>query len=254
MAQLFKPNANTHVTVSLIVGALIPIAVFYFGSTITRSSHNTQVGNPLDQPIPFSHKHHAFELGIDCRFCHTSVETGAVAGLPTTEICMTCHSQIWSNSPLLEPLREGWRTGTPIEWVKVNRVPDFVYFDHSIHVNKGISCNVCHGPVQEMQITAKGQTFHMAWCLDCHNSPQDFMFEMDGHEGDEPREPRKMIFDLYAKYINGEQLAPIEYEILEGRVNHLVKIPDDADHDGLQIMKDRKINASQLTDCYTCHR
>jgi hypothetical protein len=114
MAQLFKPNANTYATVSLIAGAAVPFALFYFGSTLTRSPYNTYVDVPLDQPIPFSHKHHAYELGIDCRFCHTSVETGAVAGLPTTEVCMTCHSQIWTNSPLLEPLRKSWESGTPI--------------------------------------------------------------------------------------------------------------------------------------------
>lgn len=250
MAQLFKPNANTYVRVSLVVGALIPLSVFYLGSTVTRSPFNTGVDNPLDQPIPFSHKHHAFELGIDCRFCHTSVETAAVAGLPTVEVCMTCHSQIWTNNPLLEPLREAWRSGVPIEWVKVNRVPDFVYFNHSIHIDKGISCNVCHGPIQDMQITAKGQPLHMAWCLDCHNSPEDYMFVM---EGQEDKEPRQMIFELYAKFIRGDKLTAIEYEILNSQPGKIVNIPDDEDHDGLKLMEERDINATSLTDCYTCH-
>jgi Cytochrome c7 and related cytochrome c len=246
MAQLFKPNANTYATVSLIVGALVPFSLFYFGSTITRSGYNTGVGNPLDQPIPFSHKHHAFELGIDCRFCHTSVESGAVAGLPTTEVCMTCHSQIWTNNPLLEPLRQGWENGTPIEWVKVNRVPDFVYFDHSIHIDRGINCNTCHGPVQDMQITSKGQTFHMSWCLECHNNPEEFMYEYKPGE-----EPRKQVFELYGKLMAGEKLTEYEERV---RMGWFERLPKDKAHEGLATMKERGVVKTQLHDCYVCHR
>ncbi|HXH61893.1 MAG TPA: cytochrome c3 family protein [Fimbriimonadaceae bacterium] len=248
MVQLFKPNANTYAKVSLIMGAVIPFCVFYFGSTITRAPYNTGVGIPRDQPIPFSHRHHAMELGIDCRFCHTSVETSAVAGLPTTEVCMTCHSQIWTNSPLLEPLRKSWETGTPIEWVKVNRVPDFVYFDHSIHINRGINCNTCHGPIQQMTITEKGQTFHMSWCLECHRDPADFMYEWNADES-----PRQQVFELYKKLMAGEKLTGYEYEIAEG---HFKKIPKDKAHQelGESLMETRQINKSQLTDCYVCHR
>ena len=246
MAQLFKPNANTYATVSLIAGAAVPFLVFYLGSTITRSGFNTGVGIPLDQPIPFSHKHHAFELGIDCRFCHTTVETGAVAGLPTTEVCMTCHSQIWTNSPLLEPLRVSWETGTPLQWVKVNRLPDFVYFDHSIHVNRGVNCNVCHGPIQEMQITAKGQTFHMSWCLECHNKPEDFMYEYKPGEV-----PRKQVFELYTKAMAGHKLTEYENWVLQGEFKHL---PKDRAHEGVTLMEERGIVKSQLADCYVCHR
>ncbi len=246
MAQLFKPNANTYATVSLIVGALVPFSLFYFGSTITRSGYNTGVGVPLDQPIPFSHKHHAFELGIDCRFCHTNVEYGAVAGLPTTEVCMTCHSQIWSNNPLLEPLRESWESGKPIQWVKVNRVPDFVYFDHSIHIDRGINCNTCHGPVQEMQITSKGQTFHMSWCLECHNNPEEFMYEYKPGEV-----PRKQVFELYAKLMSGHKLTEYEERIRKGEFEH---IPNDKAHEGIALMKERGVVKAQLHDCYVCHR
>jgi hypothetical protein len=249
MAQLFSPNANTYATVSLIAGALVPFSLFYFGSSITRSPYNTGVSVPLDQPIPFSHKHHAFELGIDCRFCHTGVETGPVAGLPTTEVCMTCHSQVWTNSPLLKPIRDSWETGTPISWVKVNRVPDFVYFDHSIHIARGLNCNTCHGPLQDMQITSKGKAFHMQWCVDCHNSPQDFMYEYA-----EGQEPRKQVFELYAKYIRGDKLEPYEQEILENRLGDTPTIPKDKAHEGVELMKQRKINTAQLTDCYVCHR
>lgn len=246
MAQLFRPNANTYATVSLIVGAALPFSIFYFGSTITRSPYNTGVSVPLDQPIPFSHKHHAYELGIDCRFCHTGVETGAVAGLPTTEVCMTCHSQIWTNSPLLEPLRQSWETGTPLQWVKVNNVPDFVYFDHSIHIDRGINCNVCHGPVQEMQITSKGQTFHMSWCLECHNNPEEFMYEYEHGE-----EPRKQVFELYQKLMTGHKLTEYEERIRQGEFEH---IPKDKAHEGLELMESRGIVKAQLADCWVCHR
>jgi hypothetical protein len=246
MAQLFRPNANTYATVSLIVGAAVPFSLFYFGSTITRSPYNTGRSVPLDQPIPFSHKHHAYELGIDCRFCHTGVETGAVAGLPTTEVCMTCHSQIWTNSPLLEPLRQSWESGTPLQWVKVNHVPDFVYFDHSIHIDRGINCNTCHGPVQEMQITSKGQTFHMSWCLECHNNPEKFMFEYKPGE-----EPRRQVFELYQKLMSGQELTEYEERIRQGEFQ---SVPNDKAHEGIKLMEQRGIVKSQLADCWVCHR
>ena len=248
MAQLFRPNANTYATVSLIVGAIVPFSLFYFGSTITRSPYNTGVGVPLDQPIPFSHKHHAKELGIDCRFCHTNVEVGPTAGLPTTEVCMTCHSQIWTNSPLLEPLRKSWESGVPIEWVKVNKLPDFVYFDHSIHVNRGINCNLCHGPVQEMQITFKGEPFRMSWCLECHKDPEKYMHEYKAGE-----DPRQQIFELYLRISAGERLEPFEHEVAVG---HFAQVPNDKPHEelGIALMEQRGINKSQLADCYVCHR
>ncbi|HTR42432.1 MAG TPA: cytochrome c3 family protein, partial [Pseudomonadales bacterium] len=108
---------------------------------------------PIEQPVPFSHKHHVFGLGLDCRFCHATVEHSAFAGMPSTETCMTCHSQIWTNSPMLEPVRQSFRENTPIQWIRVNALPEFVYFDHSIHVAKGIGCTTCHGPVGEMTLT-----------------------------------------------------------------------------------------------------
>ena len=168
MAQLFKPSANSIARVGIVALALGPAILLYAGSTISRSPFNTKVDVPLNQPVPFSHKHHTFELGIDCRYCHTSVETGKHAGIPATEVCMSCHSQIWTNSPLLEPIRKSYETGMPIEgvegtgWLQVNKVPEFVYFNHSIHIQKGVNCNQCHGPVQDMAITWKGRAFSMA--------------------------------------------------------------------------------------------
>src|SRR5688572_11176345 len=175
MAQVFPSSANTLAKASLLVAAVAPVLLVGGGSMVARSSYSTRVNEAARQPVPFSHEHHINELGIDCRYCHSSVEKSSYAGIPPTHTCMTCHSQIWTNSPLLEPVRESFRTGMPIKddtgapgWARINKVPEFVYFDHSIHVNRGINCNICHGPVQKMQLTYKAKPFFMKWCLDCH--------------------------------------------------------------------------------------
>src|SRR5688572_7153688 len=172
MAQVFSPTANTLAKISLVLLVTGPVALICGASAISRAAFNTKVGIPLDQPIPFSHAHHVNELGIDCRYCHVSVEKSANASIPPTETCMSCHSQIWTNSPLLEPVRESFRTGKPIKWNVVNKVPEFVYFNHSIHIDRGVKCNTCHGTIQKMQLVEKGQAFFMAWCLECHRNPE----------------------------------------------------------------------------------
>lgn len=261
MAQLFSPAANTIASASIITGAVLPVLVFVSGSLVTRSPANTKVSVPLNQPVPFSHKHHVTELGIDCRYCHSTVEEQANASVPSTEVCMSCHSQIWTNSPMLAPVRDSYATGKPILWTKVNVVPDFVYFDHSIHVNRGISCNTCHGPIQEMPLTAKGQTFAMAWCLDCHQNPEKFMAEFgmpadthagaDGEAHANTMSPRQQVFQLYRKIQNGEKLTETEWRTATGRTQ---QIPSDAAHKALKTVEERGINASQLKDCWVCHR
>lgn len=247
MAQLFKPAANTIATASLFAGALAPFAIFLTGSQITRSPYNTKVDVPITQPAPFSHKHHVAELGIDCRFCHWTVEEGAAASVPTTDVCMTCHSQIWKNSPLLEPVRESWETNTPLQWNKVNTVPDFVYFNHSIHIARGVSCNNCHGAINEMEMTWKGNAFRMAWCLECHREPEKFMFQPSEDTGLTPRE---QIFAMYKKLATGQHLSPVEEKLAEGLPQ---MVPSDKQHEGVALMKERGINKTQLMDCYVCH-
>jgi hypothetical protein len=128
-----------------------------------------------EQPVPFSHAHHVAGLGIDCRYCHTSVETSATAGIPPTKTCMNCHSQIWSDSPTLEPVRESFRSERSIEWVKVNDLPDFVYFNHSAHVNQGVGCTTCHGRVDRMPLMWQEASLTMEWCLDCHRHPERYL-------------------------------------------------------------------------------
>lgn len=247
MAQLFKPGANTLATLSLFAGAAAPFALFLTGSQITRSPYNTKVDVPLDQPVPFSHAHHALELGIDCRFCHWNVEEGAHATVPSTDVCMTCHSQIWTNSPLLDPVRTSYETNTPIQWNKVNAVPDFVYFNHSIHIAKGVNCNNCHGPVQKMHITWKGNALRMSWCLECHREPEKFLYKVEATPGLTPRE---QVFALYKKLAAGAELTPVERQLANGLSQ---QAPKDKVHEGVELLKERKINKTQLMDCYVCH-
>lgn len=255
MAQLFKPKANTIARASILGLAAGPVILLYAGSTLSRSPANTKVDVPLNQPVPFSHKHHVFELGIDCRYCHTSVEKSKAASIPATEVCMSCHSQIWTNSPLLEPVRKSMEQGTPITgvegvgWLQVNKVPEFVYFDHSIHINRGINCNHCHGPVQEMAITWKGRPFSMAWCLECHREPEKYVYK-DATRPD--LSPREQVFNLYKKNQDGDpNLSSHEKALLEGRDAQVGKSEVD---EGLEIVKQYKIKKKQMMDCWTCHR
>jgi Cytochrome c7 and related cytochrome c/Class III cytochrome C family len=172
MAQIFHRSANTISRVSIYGGVFLLMALAYLAWAVNESPFYTDAKLPLEQPVPFSHKHHAAELGIDCRYCHTSVETSSFAGIPPTETCMTCHSQIWTNSSMLEPVRSSYATGQSLEWRRVNALPDFVYFNHSIHIKKGIGCTTCHGQVGEMPITWKQNTLYMRWCIDCHKHPE----------------------------------------------------------------------------------
>jgi hypothetical protein len=174
MAQLFPPYANT---VARVVVFGLPVALVVLGwaaHAALFSSYATEVAVEASQPVPFSHQHHVGGLGMDCRYCHTDVETSAIAGIPATEVCMTCHSQVWRDAPVLEPVRESWATGKRLRWQRVNDLPDYVYFNHSIHVQKGIACVNCHGRVDQMPLTAKAETLYMRWCLECHRAPEAY--------------------------------------------------------------------------------
>ena len=164
---------------TLVGSALGLVVVFTALELYVRSPSVNEIGRPVDQPVPFSHKHHVSDDGIDCRYCHTTVETSWFAGIPPTQTCMNCHSQIWAQSPVLEPVRQSFATGEPIRWNRVHNLPDFVYFDHSIHVQKGIGCSSCHGRVDEMPLTWKTQPLDMSWCLDCHQNPAHFVRPQD---------------------------------------------------------------------------
>jgi hypothetical protein len=221
MAEIFPPGSNS-VARALVLG--VPIgAVALIGAlyVVLWSPWMTRVGIPREQPVPFSHKHHVGQLGIDCRYCHTGVEKAAFAGLPPTETCMTCHSQLYTDQELLAPVRQSLTTNRPIRWNRVHDLPDFVYFDHSIHINKGIGCAACHGRVNEMHLTWQTRTLYMSWCLECHRQPEKFIA------------PRERVFRT-----------------------DWVPLSDQNEGDrALALVKDYKIKPpAHLTDCYTCHR
>lgn len=201
MSQIFHRSTNT-LAKATIFGAVFVIAgVAWLGFMIDRSPYATGVGDAKAQPVPFSHQHHVAGLGIDCRYCHNSVETSSFAGIPPTQTCMNCHAQIWTNAAMLEPVRESYRENKPLVWTRVNRVADFVQFNHSIHISKGIGCVSCHGRVDLMPLTYKAEPMSMSWCLECHRAPEKFIrpkdkvFAMDWKSEDQARQGPQLVKD-----------------------------------------------------------
>ena len=172
MSQIFKKSANALSRVSMISLVVVLGGVGYAAWEINKGGLTTGQGVTVEQPIPFSHDHHVSGLGIDCRYCHTAVETSSSAGIPPTATCYNCHRLIWNDAPMLAPVRESYRTGLPLTWNKVHDLPDFVYFDHSIHVAKGVGCVSCHGRIDKMKLVYQASSLQMSWCLDCHRNPE----------------------------------------------------------------------------------
>jgi hypothetical protein len=206
--------------------------MFWVFEQIQRSPYTTYAGVARPQPVPFSHQHHVGGLGIDCRYCHTSVEVSSFAGIPPTKTCMNCHSQIWSNAPLLEPVRESFRSGQSLVWTRVNDLPDFVYFNHSIHIAKGVGCNTCHGPVDRMPLMYNQASLQMEWCLDCHRAPEKYL------------RPREQVFNM--RY---EQPGAFKPASLDGKTyNEQISL-------GKALVSKYKLRSVQdITSCSTCHR
>jgi len=173
--QIFHRSFNTISRVTIFGAVFILAFLGWCLAVLARSSYVTNVGITRAQPIPFSHEHHVNGLGIDCRYCHSAVEHSAYPGMPPTKTCMNCHEQIWVGSEMLAPVRESYKTGVPIEWSRVHNLPDFVYFNHSVHVNKGVGCTTCHGPVNNMPLMWQHGTLLMEWCLECHRQPEKFV-------------------------------------------------------------------------------
>ena len=171
MSQIFHHSTNTLAKVSIFGGAFIAAATLWVVLEVNRSPYVTRAHEAREQPVPFSHAHHVGGLGVDCRYCHTSVDKSAVAGIPPTKTCMNCHNQLWTNAALLEPVRASFATGEPLEWNRVHDLPGFVYFDHSIHVAKGVACVSCHGRVDKMPLMYQDAPLTMEWCLACHRDP-----------------------------------------------------------------------------------
>ncbi|PWU17569.1 MAG: cytochrome C [Verrucomicrobia bacterium] len=188
MAQIFGKSSNSIARATLVGGFFGVFAFFGLVYLVYCSPYTTDQYVPREQEVPFSHQHHVAGLGLDCRYCHTSVEKSSFAGIPPTETCMTCHSKVWTDAPMLAPERQSLARSQPVHWTRVNDLPDFVFFNHSIHVQKGIGCSTCHGQVNEMPLTWKAHSLFMRWCLDCHEAPQrylrpkDQIFSMDWTE------------------------------------------------------------------------
>ena len=216
MPQIFHRSANTLSKVSL-VGLLSVVAgLILLAMVLGRSSYVTRANEYIEQPIQFSHLHHVTDDGIDCRYCHTSVETSPFAGIPPTKTCMNCHSQLFNTEPILEPVRASFREDKPLHWIRVHDLPDFVYFNHSIHVKKGMGCEVCHGRIDQMPLTLQARSLQMEWCIECHRNPENFV------------RPRNEITTMGYR-------PPVPQSVI-----------------GPQLVKEYGIQS--LTSCSTCHR
>lgn len=221
MAQIFRRSWNSLARASLVGGFFGFFGFWGLVYLVYRSPYTTAVNVARVQEVPFSHEHHYSGLGIDCRYCHTSVENASFAGMAATETCMTCHSRVWTDAPLLAPVRESLARGQPLHWKRVNDLPDFAFFNHSIHVQKGVGCSTCHGELSEMPLTWKAHSLYMRWCLDCHEAPEKLL------------RPKNQIFNM--------KWQP----------------PPDQSTKGQQLMVDYHIDRqrlNQLRDCGMCHR
>ena len=179
MSQVFPRTANAVARMSLAGGVTLVLLITWIVFSLMRSSWATRQDEFVEQPIQFSHAHHAGGMGIDCRYCHTSVENSSFAGIPPTRTCMNCHSEIWNTAPILEPVRASFRDNLNLTWIRVNDLPDFVYFNHQIHVRQGVGCATCHGRVDQMPLTYQATSLLMEWCLDCHRAPEKYLRPRD---------------------------------------------------------------------------
>ena len=190
MAQFFNKSANNIAKISMMLVPVLAIVGGFAFTQLARSSYLTGQYVERQQPVQFSHKHHVGDDGIDCRYCHQTVETTASAGMPSTQTCMNCHSQLWAESPYLEPVRASFRDNKPIEWQRVHDLPEYTYFNHSIHVAKGVGCSTCHGQVDKMPAIYQENSLQMEWCIGCHRAPENFIrpkseiYNMQWQDGD----------------------------------------------------------------------
>lgn len=234
MAQVFHRSANALARFSIGATVLLVVGLMWTALQLQRSPYFTYEGVRKAQPVPFSHQHHVAGLGIDCRYCHTSVEVSGFAGIPPTKTCMNCHAQIWTNAPMLEPVRESFRSGKSLVWIRINDLPDFVYFDHSIHISKGVGCNTCHGPIDKMGLTYQFASLQMEWCLNCHRAPEKYL------------RPRDQVFNM--SYEQPSSLHPVT--LADGSAPFT-----DQETLGKHLAEKYKLRSvTDITNCNTCHR
>ena len=271
MAQVFDRSSNALARASLVLVGLIVIALGVTLDNLQRSPWVTRQGQRPDQPIPFSHKHHVEGLGLQCQYCHTSVEVSSYAGIPPTKTCINCHAQIWTNAALLQPVRDSWATGNSIQWIKVHDLPDFVYFNHSIHVNKGIGCASCHGRVDQMPLMYMQNSLQMEWCLDCHRNPgknlrpTSEIYNM-AWEGPSSEKPVKCVTASKDGPTAGNVTCTVEKAKPEGSVETVALDVTGSGSAGAQTFTSQADLGryltqqyhirppNQLTSCETCHR
>lgn len=229
--QIFSKKTNIYSRLVVLGLVVLALSVATLGITVFISPWYSRVNTVQPQPVPFSHEHHVTGLGIDCRYCHNFVEKSAFAGIPTAKTCMTCHSQIWTNAEMLEPVREAYRTGKPIQWTKLHNLPDYVYFNHSAHVAKGVACITCHGPVDKMPLMYQAKNMTMMWCLECHRNPAKYIQPKETvFEVTDDWKKHKELMDRYTKDNPSKSLGQCLVE------NYKVK------------------GKIKMADCYTCHR
>jgi hypothetical protein len=232
MPQIFHRSTNTISRVSIVLALLLVTGFLGAALEMQRSPYYTWRGDAREQPVPFSHQHHVAGLGLDCRYCHTSVEKSNFAGIPPTNTCMNCHRQIWTNAPMLEPVRESFRSGKSLVWTRVNQVPDFVYFNHSIHINKGVGCNDCHGPVNKMPLMYAENSMQMEWCLNCHRAPEKML------------RPRDQVFNMDYQKPTSEKPVTVNGQQFTDQIAL-----------GTYLKKEYHLRSVyDITSCNTCHR
>ena len=232
MGQIFHRSTNSIARLSIIGTIVVVSGLLWFAAEMQRSPYYMGQGQAPDQPVPFSHQHHVSGLGIDCRYCHTSVEVSGFAGIPPTKTCMNCHAQIWTNANLLEPVRESYRSGRSLVWTRVYDLPDYVYFDHGIHINKGVGCASCHGRIDTMPLTWPNQALTMEWCLSCHREPEKNL------------RPREQVFNM--RYEQPSSRNPVEFD---GK-----SYTDQLELGSALKTKYNLRSVRDITSCSTCHR
>jgi len=243
MSQIFHRSTNALSRATIFGAVFVVAALGWVAYAIQGSPYITYAGVRKPQPVPFSHQHHVTGLGIDCRYCHTSVETSSFAGIPPTKTCMNCHSQIWTNAKLLEPVRASYRSGESLQWTRVNQLPDFVFFNHSIHVTKGVGCNTCHGPVDQMPLMYQHASLQMEWCLGCHRDPgknlrpRDQVFNMR-YQPPSTSSPVAMDGQTFTDQDSLGAYLINKYQVRVGRIK----------------TSDSQTSVSDITSCSTCHR
>src|SRR5882672_11275771 len=230
--QIFPRSSNAIARASLVIVAVVVAGLGWALWELERTPYITNAGVRKPQPVPFSHQHHVTGLDIDCRYCHTSVEVSSFAGIPPTRTCMNCHAQIWTGAPMLEPVRDSFKTGNSLVWNRVNDLPDFVYFNHSIHITKGVGCNTCHGPVDRMPLMYNYASLQMEWCLECHRAPEKFL------------RPRDQVFNM--RYEQPSSAKPI---MVDGKTyTDQISLGRDL------VTKYKLRTVADITSCSTCHR